>query len=55
YKAIGSKIFKGLNAIYTLKEILRDILSNSPLLIIYLLVNILDKYISSLSKLLYII
>ncbi|KAF2229457.1 hypothetical protein EV356DRAFT_475377 [Viridothelium virens] len=55
YKAIGSKLFEGPNAIYALKEILSDILNDSTLPTTYLLVDALDECTSGLSELLHII
>lgn len=55
YKTTGSKIFERLNAIYTLREILLNILSDLTLLITYLLVDALDECASGFSKLLHVL
>ncbi|KAF2647278.1 hypothetical protein K491DRAFT_614839, partial [Lophiostoma macrostomum CBS 122681] len=55
YKAIGGKMFEGSNAVYTLREILADILSDSTLPTTYLLVDALDECTSGLSDLLHVI
>jgi hypothetical protein len=55
YKDTGSKLFEGPNAMYTLKEILSNILSDRTLPLTYLLVDALDECTSDLSALLRII
>jgi hypothetical protein len=55
YKDVGSKLFEGPNAIYTLREILSDILNDPTLLTTYLLINALDECTTGLSTLLRII
>ncbi|KAF2737002.1 hypothetical protein EJ04DRAFT_396831, partial [Polyplosphaeria fusca] len=55
YKVMGSKMFEGSNSIYTLREILSDILSDSTLPTTYLLVDALDECTFDLSELLHII
>ena len=55
YEATGSKLFEGPNAIYSLKEILSDILNDPTLPKTYLLIDALDECTSDLSPLLRII
>ncbi|KAI8930692.1 hypothetical protein NX059_012301 [Plenodomus lindquistii] len=52
YKAVGSKLFEGPNAIHALKEILSDILNDPALPMTYLLVDALDECTTGLSTLL---
>jgi hypothetical protein len=55
YEADGSKPFEGSNAIYTLREILSDILKDPTLPTTYLLIDALDECTTGLSTLLLII
>jgi hypothetical protein len=55
YKATGSRLFEGPNAIYALKRILSDILNDPTLATTYLLVDALDECDSGRSALLRII
>ena len=55
YKDVGSKPFEGPNAIYTLREILSDILNDPTLPTTYLLIDALDECTTGLSTLLRII
>lgn len=55
YKAAGRQLFEGLNAIYTLREILSDILNDTSLPTTYLLVDALDECTFGLHDLLHII
>jgi len=55
YKVMSGRMFEGSNAIYTLREILSDILSDSTLPATYLLVDALDECTYGLSELLYVI
>jgi hypothetical protein len=55
HKVAGGKMFEGSNAIYALREILSDILSDSTLPTTYLLIDALDECTSGLSELLHII
>ncbi|KAI4940634.1 hypothetical protein J4E91_011295 [Alternaria rosae] len=55
YKATGSRLFEGPNAIYALKRILSDILNDPTLANTYLLVDALDECDSGRSDLLRII
>jgi hypothetical protein len=55
YEADGSKTFEGSNAIYTLREMLSDILKDPTLPTTYLLIDALDECTTGLSDLLLII
>ena len=55
YEGIGKRLFEGPNAIYALREILSDMLSDASLPPTYLLVDALDECTLGLSELLQII
>jgi hypothetical protein len=55
YEATGSKLFEGHSAIYSLREILSDILNDSALPATYLLVDAIDECSTGLSQLLHFI
>ena len=55
YETVGKQLFEGSNAIYTLREMLSDMLSDASLPPTYLLVDALDECTSGLSELLHII
>jgi len=55
YEVTGSKLFKGPNTTYALREMLSDILNDSTLPTTYLLVDAVDECTSGLSELLHII
>ena len=55
YKGVGKQLFKGPNSVYTLQEMLLDMLNNASLPLTYLLVDALNKCTSRLLELLQII
>jgi hypothetical protein len=55
YKAAGKQLFEGPNAVYAMREILSDMLSDASLPPTYLLIDALDECTSGLSELLHII
>ena len=55
YETVGKQLFEGPNAVYALKEMLSDTLSDTYLPPTYLLVDALDECTSGLSELLQVI
>ena len=55
YETTGRQLFEGLNVIYTLREMLSDMLHDDSLPMTYLLVDALDECTSGLPDLLHII
>jgi hypothetical protein len=55
YETAGKQLFEGPNAIYSLKEVLSDMLNDASLSTSYLLIDALDECVFGLPDLLHII